>query len=151
MLENSRKYCISASKHRTTLHSLKLVYFLVKLYSVTPELWLQLSPQLAPLCSYRTPSLEFLGCLYWGGVEGEGGAALSCPAPWPRPSQDEAEAALVPWEGEWPWWGLCWGWGAGVGERSRAYSLARGPCLRSQCFSNACGFTTCPQWLHTTR
>lgn len=38
-----------------------------------------------------------------------------------------------------------------MGERNRAYSLARGPCLLSQCFSKACGFTTCPQWLHTTR
>lgn len=84
-------------------------------------------------------------------MEGEGGAARSCPTPWARPSQDKTEVGLVPCDGEWLRGGRCCGWEAGVGERSRAYSLARGPCLRSQCFSKACGFTTCPQWLHTTR
>lgn len=84
-------------------------------------------------------------------MEGEGGAARSCPTPWPRPSQVKTEVGLVPCDGEWLRGGRCCGWEAGVGERSRAYSLASGPCLRSQCFSKACGFTTCPQWLHTTR
>lgn len=52
------------------------------------------------LCSYRSPSLEFLEGLYCGGVEGDGGAARTCPKPWLRPSQDETEAGLLPWEGE---------------------------------------------------
>ena len=33
------------------------------------------------LGSYRTASLEFLECLYWGGIEGDGGAARSWPTP----------------------------------------------------------------------
>jgi len=115
--------------------------------------------------------LELLECLYWGGVEGEGGAARDeAGAPWPSHEEDEEDededeeddeddegAGLGACDGEWAWlwaWrGRGWGCGAGVGpgERSRAYTLARGPWRRSQCFSKAWGFTTWLQWLHTTR